>query len=340
MMRALAAGERHQAWLFLGALVLGAVVGLALPGFGAAVEASLTPVLGLLLFLTFLTVPLGRLRDAGRDGRFLAAVLIANFVVVPLVVWLLSRVVASDEALLLGVLLVLLTPCVDYVIVFAGLAGGSRDRLLAATPLLMVLQLLLLPGYLWVMAGEQAVAAMDPGPFVEAFLLLIALPLVLAAAMQASSRRSSRVRRVSAGLTNAMIPVMMLTLFVAVSSQTAAVGGSIASLAPVVPVFAAFVLCALAVGLAVGRIAALDVARRRAVVFSTVTRNSLVVLPLALALPASFALTPLVVVTQTLVELVAMLVLVAVVPRIVVERGGARRAGTGRVRPAGSGSSG
>ena len=72
MMRALAAGERHQAWLFLGALVLGAVVGLALPGFGAAVEASLTPVLGLLLFLTFLTVPLGRLRDAGRDGMEVA----------------------------------------------------------------------------------------------------------------------------------------------------------------------------------------------------------------------------------------------------------------------------
>ena len=42
-----------------------------------------------------------------------------------------------------------------------------------------------------------------------------------------------------------------------------------------------------------------------------------VVLPLALALPAGFALTPLVVVTQTLVELVAMVVLVAVVPRLV-----------------------
>lgn len=68
----------------------------------------------------------------------------------------------------------------------------------------------------------------------EAFLLLIALPLALAAAMQASSRRPSRVRRVSAGRTCVMIPVMMLSLFVAVSSQTAAAGGSIASLAPLV----------------------------------------------------------------------------------------------------------
>lgn len=44
--------------------------------------------------------------------------------------------------------------------------------------------------------------------------------------------------------------------------------------------------------------------------FSGVTRNSLVVLPLVLALPTGFGLAPLVVVTQTLVELVVMVVLV------------------------------
>ena len=40
--------------------------------------------------------------------------------------------VADEPALLFGVLLVLLTPCIDYVIVFSGLAGGASDRLLAA----------------------------------------------------------------------------------------------------------------------------------------------------------------------------------------------------------------
>jgi len=88
-------------------------------------------------------------------------------------------------------------------------------------------------------------------------------------------------------------------------------------LLPVVPLFVAFALIAVQLGVVAARIARLDVPGRRAVVFSGVTRNSLVVLPLALALPASFALTPLVVVTQTLVELVAMVVLVAVVPRVV-----------------------
>lgn len=50
--------------------------------------------------------------------------------------------------------------------------------------------------------------------------------------------------------------------------------------------------------------------------FSGTTRNSLVVLPIALTLPTDLQLAPLAVVTQTLVELVVMVVLVALVPRL------------------------
>mgnify|MGYP003350326503 CR=1 FL=1 len=58
-------------------------------------------------------------------------------------------------------------------------------------------------------------------------------------------------------------------------------------------------------------------AAARATVFSGATRNSLVVLPLALALPAPLGLASTVVVAQTLVEVVGMIVLVLVVPRLV-----------------------
>ena len=50
--------------------------------------------------------------------------------------------------------------------------------------------------------------------------------------------------------------------------------------------------------------------------FSGATRDSLVVLPLAPALPDRFALAAVVVVTQTLVEVVGMVVYVRVVPRL------------------------
>lgn len=64
----------------------------------------------------------------------------------------------------------------------------------------------------------------------------------------------------------------------------------------------------------VARVVRLPVAQTRAVVFSGATRNSFVVLPLALAAP--FPLTPLAVVTQTLVELIGMVVFVWLVPRL------------------------
>ena len=50
------------------------------------------------------------------------------------------------------------------------------------------------------------------------------------------------------------------------------------------------------------------------------TRNSLVVLPLALALPEGLEIAALAVVTQTMVELVAMVILVKLVPRLIGER--------------------
>ena len=89
---------------------------------------------GRLAYATFLQVPFTALREAFADRRFLAAALGLHFVVVPPIVFALSRLAPGGEAVELGVLLVLLTPCIDYVIVFTRLAGGSGRRLLAAAP--------------------------------------------------------------------------------------------------------------------------------------------------------------------------------------------------------------
>jgi arsenite transporter len=316
--------ERHQVPLYLAALLAGAGVGLGIEAVAAPAGWAVNPVLGLLLYATFLAVPFPRLAGAVRDGRFLGAVLVLNFAVVPLVVFGLSRVVAHDRVLLVGVLFVLLTPCVDYVIVFTRLAGGAAERLLAATPLLMLAQLLLLSLYLRLMVGEEFVQAVDVGPFAEAFVLLIAVPLAAAWLTQVGAARWRAVRWLRDAALAAMVPLMMLTLAVVVASQVRDVGAHLGGLLAVVPVYLAFAVVMVALGGLAGRVARLDAPGRWAVVFSGVTRNSLVVLPLVLALPGAYALAPLVVVTQTLVELVVMVVLVRLVPRWVpsAHRGG------------------
>lgn len=306
--------DQYQIPLYLVAIAAGAGVGLTVPALAPTLEHSIEPVLMLLLFATFLGVPLIEVGRAFRDIRFLGTVLVANFIVVPLIVWGLSRFVADDRGLLLGVLLVLLTPCIDYVIVFTGLAGGARARLLAAAPLLMLVQVLLLPAYLFLFAGPDVLSVIDVAPFIEAFLLLIVVPLAAAAIVQAIARRHRTGRIIEDVMAGAMVPLMMATLAVVIGSQIAAVGARALDLVRVVPLYVAFVIVAVLIGKLAGRLARLDVPSTRAVMFSAATRNSLVVLPLALALPTSLGIAPLAVVTQTLVELVAMVVLVRLVP--------------------------
>lgn len=312
--------ERHQVVLYVAGLALGAVVGLAWPAVAHPAELAIHPVLALLLYATFLGIPFARIGRAFKDWRFLSTILGVNFVLVPLVVWPLSRIVAHDQALLVGVLFVLLTPCIDYVIVFTGLAGGDQERLLAAAPLLMIAQMLMLPLYLWLFVGAEFVGSVEFAPFVEAFVLIIALPLVAAGLTQLAASRARIGQRVSRAVMGAMVPLMVATLAVVVASQVAGVGERLGSLLLAVPVFVLFAAVMVPVGMLASRVAGLDVAGRRAVVFSGATRNSLVVLPLVLALPAAFDLAPLAVVTQTLVELVAMVVFVRLVPRLVRER--------------------
>lgn len=247
--------------------------------------------------------------ESSRLPIFFAIILVASF---GFNREILSIIAAS---LLVGALFVLLCPCVDYVIVFAGLAGGDSKRLLAATPLLMGLQMLILPLYLRLFAGGGVVGAGEFGPFLEAFVLFIAVPLAAAILTQGSAKRSKSASDWEETVAAAMVPLMMAALAVVVASQIDKVSAQSGRLWAVVPVFVSFAVVMLLVALAVSRVSRMDSAGTRALAFSAITRNSLVVLPLVLSLPAEFALAPLVVVTQTLVELVLMVILVRALPR-------------------------
>ncbi|GAA4902885.1 arsenic resistance protein [Streptomonospora salina] len=312
--------ERHQVAVYVGALAAGAVIGRAAPAAGTGAEHAITPVLAVLLYVTFLQVPAADLARSLRSGRFLAAALVVNFVAVPLVVAAMFAFLPADRAVRLGVLLVLLTPCVDYVIVFSGLAGGSSRRLLAATPVLLVAQMVLLPGFLWLFLGPDLAEAVEAGPFVEAFAVLIAAPLALAWLTQAWASRRPAGRAFTAAAGTTAVPLMAATLLTVVASQVPELGGGLAAAARVVPFYVLFLVVMAFMGLAVVRLFGLDAPAGRAIVFTGATRNSLVVLPLALALPDTLAVAALVVLTQTLVEVIGMVVYVRAVPLLLPAR--------------------
>ncbi|WP_323745703.1 hypothetical protein [Arthrobacter gandavensis] len=171
---------------------------------------------------------------------------------------------AHDAALLTGVLLVLLTPCVDYVIVFSALGGADHGKLLAATPLLMIVQPLLLPPFLWLFTSGSVTGFIEPGPFLEALVLLILLPLAAAAATQLLAKRRSAFSALAAAGNASMVPLMLAVLFTVAASQARRVLEEGAALASLVPLYTAFLAVMVLAGAFTGRAGGLDYGSARA----------------------------------------------------------------------------
>ncbi len=310
--------EHNQIPVYFVAVILAVAFGLLAPSWGHGLGALVTPAIAVLMYAMFLQIPFLDLRQGLGNRRFLAALLLANFILVPLLVWALTRGLVELPALLVGALLVLLTPCIDYVVVFTHIGKGDSRQMLAATPVLLLLQLLLLPLYLGFMLGAQSEVVVAAGPFIEAFLWLIVLPMVLAVITTSLARKSALINAWNSAWAWLPVPAMAAVLFVVIGSQITSVVRDINLLLPVIPVYVGFLVLAPLMGALAARLFALPAATARAVTFSASTRNSLVVLPLALALPEDVrGLAATAVILQTLVELVGELIYVKLIPKAV-----------------------
>ncbi|MEH7123709.1 bile acid:sodium symporter [Bacillus sp. JJ1773] len=309
--------ENNQVWLYVIVLLIAAGFGLIVPDFGAQLDATISFIIAILMYSMFSQIPFTSLKESFANRRFIWALLTVNYIAVPIVVWLLSKLLPEYPPLLLGVYLVLLTPCIDYVIVFTALGRGNEKLILISTPILFITQMLLLPLYLLLFIGDDAAEIVDPGPFLEAFIGLIVIPLGLAIALQIFAKKSlvgNKIIDISAWLP---VPFMALTLFVVVSSQIGKLSTYIDLIIKVIPIYIAFMIIMPIISRFIAKWFKLDIGSGRALIFSGATRNSLVVLPLALALPDNLStLVAAIIVTQTIVELAGELIYIRLVPNI------------------------
>ncbi|MEC4722219.1 arsenic resistance protein [Noviherbaspirillum sp. CPCC 100848] len=307
--------EKQQVGIYLASVVLAMLTASLLPG-TTVFENAINPALAVMLFVTFLQVPLADLGRAFAHARFLAALLTTNFLAIPFLVVTMMQFLPSEPLVRLGVLLVLLTPCIDYVVTFSQLGRADARLLLAATPALLVMQMALLPIYLGLFLGAEAAALVQPGPFVHAFIWLIAVPLVLAGVMQIWATRHWTGQRVGMALSFLPVPATALVLFIVVASVLPQLGSATEVALIVMPFYIVFAVLAPLIGWGIAWLFRLDSITGRAVSFSAGTRNSLVVLPLALAVPGAIPVLPAIVVTQTLVELMSELIYVRLIARL------------------------
>jgi ACR3 family arsenite efflux pump ArsB len=226
--------------------------------------------------------------------------------------------VPADPAVRLGVLLVLLVPCTDWFITFTHLGGGDTRRAIAATPVNLLLQIALLPGYLWLFMGESFAEILAAERIAAVFIVIIVLPLIAAYLTERWSERRGNGAMVIARLAWLPVPLLALVVFLIAASQVTAVLGAVPVMGQVAAAFVAYLIVAAGGGVALGRLFGLAPPATRALVFSLGTRNSFVVLPLALALPAAWQTATVVIVFQSLLELFGMVAYLWAVPRLLV----------------------
>ena len=344
--------DRYQSLLYLLSLATGAALSLVVGIEGAALFELMVPaVLGVLLWANFMGIPFfnadsstrGSVSLSAEVARILPVILTVNCVLNPLIVSVLLVIFLPDAGVeSYAVAIILLAPCIDYVVVFTRLAGGSWRPLLALTPLLLSVQAVYIPvltciySYIGILPSVHIAGF---GGWTEGYgivILVLLLPFGAAIALQYLLRYSPRTpsaplraagyiaRILSTSAERFMVPLMCLLLFVMAAAYTAPVVRSPGSehLGSIAAVYMLYGALSAAAAYALARMSArLDRSDSIAVSMSAATRNALVIFPVVSVLATNLQHYPgahlmrLSVVLQTLCEIIILLTLVAIFRR-------------------------
>lgn len=291
------------------AIMLSALLGLALsqlPPLAEVAAGMILPLLMLMLVGVFAQVPLRELGAALRHPKFTGASLAVNFLWTPALAWGLGALFLRQyPELWVGLVMLLVTPCTDWYLVFTQLARGDLALATAILPWKLALQLVLLPLYLL----PAGVLIPLPLPLLlESALLVLALPLAAATLL-----RRLKLAQLAARW---QLPLLCGAIGAMFASQGQALVAQPQLLLRLLAPLLAFFGINLFVGLALGRWLDFDRPRCHSLCFAILSRNSPLALGIAVAAFPEQPLIPLVLAIGPLIELPLMALIAAGLRRL------------------------
>ncbi|KPW62339.1 Sodium/bile acid symporter protein [Pseudomonas cannabina] len=181
-MRALAALSRFVGNTFAYWVLLFAILAFLFPQVFIGLKGWIVPLLGLVMFGMGLTLKLEDFSEVARNPWRVALGVIAHFVIMPGVAWLLCQVFQLPPEIAVGVILVGCCPSGTSSNVMAWLAKGDLALAVAIAAVTTLLAPLLTPTLIWLLAS-----AWLPVSFLDMFwsiLQLVMLPIVLGVVAQ------------------------------------------------------------------------------------------------------------------------------------------------------------
>jgi ACR3 family arsenite efflux pump ArsB len=132
-----------------------------------------------MLFFVFLNVEINEISKSFSDLRFSVSALVINFIITPLFTFILSKLfLAGHIDLQIGFIMLMVTPCTDWYLIFTGLANGNVSLGASILPLNLILQITLLPVYLLLFMGTEV--SFELITIIQSILFVLIIPLIAA----------------------------------------------------------------------------------------------------------------------------------------------------------------
>ncbi|OUM66353.1 hypothetical protein PIROE2DRAFT_59395 [Piromyces sp. E2] len=186
--------EKLQPVIIIAAALFGLLLGYITP-FGEISEHFVEPCLMVLLFFVFLSVDEKKFKQSFLNVKFTVTSLIVNFIWTPLFAYGLGKLFFYHSVdMQIGLLMLMVTPCTDWYLVFTALAKGDVELGASILPLNLLLQILLLPLYLLIFFGGKS--NITGGTVILNVLLVLVIPFALALLCKFLEKRDDTLEKI------------------------------------------------------------------------------------------------------------------------------------------------
>ncbi|WP_027634359.1 arsenic resistance protein [Clostridium hydrogeniformans] len=170
--------NKFQSLIILIMVVLGIVLG-QIYVVQVYSEYVIMPALMIMLFLVFIQIPLKDIKDSFKNIKFTVTSILINFIWTPIIVFILGKIFLNNSPeLLIGFIMLMVTPCTDWYLIFTGIAKGNVALGASILPLNFILQVLLLPIYVLLIGGSSV--RINMVNLTEGVVISLFIPLLLA----------------------------------------------------------------------------------------------------------------------------------------------------------------
>lgn len=254
---------------YMGALVLlSAIVGMIAPSAFSGVKPTvINPMLGVIMFGMGMALRIEDFRLVFSRPKDIFIGCLAQFTIMPLLAFALSRLFALDEALAVGVVLVGCCPGGTASNVITYLAKGDLALSVGMTATSTVLAPVLTPLLVWLLAGHTV--DVDVAGMLLSILWVVILPIMAGLIVKwLWPRFTERATAYLPALSSLTICAIVL-IIISANAEKLLAGGLI-----IILVVMLHNLCGLSLGYAVGRLLGMSSAKRRAVSIEVGMQNS------------------------------------------------------------------